>query len=75
MHNEQRQQQRVHDHFFVRDAIPHEVRPPESTNTLGMQLIKTLSEQLLGSFNFSSNDEGSTFTLTFDNKAEQALQA
>jgi|AntRauTorcE11897_2_1112592.scaffolds.fasta_scaffold01301_11 PAS domain S-box-containing protein len=46
---------------------------PESTDTLGMQLIKTLTEQLFGSYKFHSNDEGSTFTLTFDNKVEQAL--
>lgn len=45
---------------------------PESTKTLGMQLIKTLSAQLFGSFKFESNDGVSTFTLTFENIAEQS---
>lgn len=46
---------------------------PESTKTLGMQLIQTLSDQLFGSFKFESDTEGSTFTLSFDKKAEGVL--
>ena len=48
---------------------------PKSTKTLGMQLIITLTEQLFGSFDFESGDEGTVFTLTFENRAEQELQA
>jgi PAS domain S-box-containing protein len=47
---------------------------PATTNTLGMQLIKTLSDQLFGTFKFDSNNIGATFTLTFDNQADQELQ-
>ena len=45
---------------------------PESTKTLGMQLIKTLSQQLFGSYKFDSNKNGATFRLTFSKKAGQA---
>jgi len=45
---------------------------PESTKTLGMQLIKTLSQQLFGSYKFDSNENGSTFSLTFTKKDELA---
>lgn len=46
---------------------------PESTNTLGMQLIKTLSSQLFGSYNFQSRDVGAVFTLLFEKDADQSV--
>ncbi|WP_340105876.1 PAS domain S-box protein [Rhodohalobacter sp. 8-1] len=46
---------------------------PESTKTLGMQLIKTLSDQLFGTFKFESDEEGSIFTLSFQKKADKSL--
>ena len=38
---------------------------PEKIETLGMMLIKTLSEQLDGEFNYFSPDKGTTFSLSF----------
>ncbi|REL24535.1 PAS domain S-box protein [Rhodohalobacter sp. SW132] len=38
---------------------------PDSTNTLGMQLIKTLTTQLEGTYNYTSLDKGVRFSLTF----------
>jgi len=46
---------------------------PESTNTLGMQLIKTLSSQLFGTYNFQSRDVGAVFTLLFEKDADQSV--
>lgn len=48
---------------------------PESTNTLGMQLIKTLSGQLFGAYRFESLNDGAVFHLQFEKKADQALPA
>lgn len=42
-----------------------------TTNTLGMQLIKTLSEQLDGSYNFIRLEPGSGFELTFEASDKQ----
>ena len=47
---------------------------PESTKTLGMQLIKTLSVQLLGSYKFESGEKGATFILTFDKQSDQSME-
>jgi PAS domain S-box-containing protein len=38
---------------------------PESENTLGMQLIKTLSEQLGGTYSYFSEGRGCSFSLEF----------
>ncbi|MFO7847570.1 MAG: PAS domain S-box protein [Balneolaceae bacterium] len=46
---------------------------PESTNTLGMQLIKTLSGQLLGTYQFESQEKGAAFHLRFKKRADQSL--
>lgn len=46
---------------------------PVSTNTLGMQLIKTLSEQLFGAYQFESLAEGAAFCLEFEKKADSSL--
>lgn len=47
---------------------------PESTNTLGMQLIKTLTGQIPGKYRFESNDKGAKFRLTFDNGSDPEMQ-
>jgi len=38
----------------------------ENSTTLGLQLIRTLSEQLEGNYNYQSDDTGCTFSLSFD---------
>lgn len=48
---------------------------PESTNTLGMQLIKTLSGQLFANYRFESQKEGASFHLEFEKKTEQGLSS
>lgn len=47
---------------------------PESTKTLGMQLIKTLTGQISGKYRFESKGKGAIFRLTFDNKSEPAME-
>lgn len=39
---------------------------PEAINSLGMQLLYTLTEQLSGTYSLSSEGEGTRFTLAFD---------
>ncbi|MCC5914001.1 MAG: PAS domain S-box protein [Balneolaceae bacterium] len=46
---------------------------PESTQSLGMQLIRTLTQQLSGTSSYSSADPGALFRLEFSRKGKPVL--
>ncbi len=55
-------------HLSIKDdgiGLPEDFEAENST-TLGMQLVKTLSEQLEGNFGYHSDENGCSFTLEFN---------